>query len=171
MTSGKRTCFEAGGHRTKEGKECHYFVTADQTSCPHHDPNKSRQTEILQKAQRQRKEAAIPDIVSNDFATVEDCLKVRAQVVKELTDKKVPDLRRLDMILKATNGASQDHAVRAMERQNELLLRLDGKGLGVAALQKLRESPLRVLPGRLRHVDGPPKPTDPNETPDDPKGA
>ncbi len=170
MTDSLKTCGEFG-HLTKAGKPCGYKIPAGHTACLHHGTDKTAQRAMLEKAVKHRREAAIPDIVSNGFATVEDCLKVRAQVVKELTDKKVPDLRRLDMILKATTGASQDHAVRAMERQNELLLRLDGKGLGVAALQKLRESPLRVLPGRLRRIDEPAKPTDPDDTSEEPKGS
>ena len=67
MADGKLTCFQAGGHRTKSGKECGYFVAPEATSCPHHAADKSRQTELLQKAQRQRKEAAIPSIDTNNF--------------------------------------------------------------------------------------------------------
>jgi hypothetical protein len=153
MTEGKRTCFEAGGHRTKTGKECRYFVAADQTSCPHHSIDKSRQMEILAKAQRQRKEAAIPNVETGNFKTTDDCLRVRAKVVEILCKDKVVDFRRLDMILKAATGASGDHATRATEEQNRLLLMLDGHGAGIAVMQRLRDSPVRVLPGKHKVLD------------------
>ena len=151
--NGKRTCFEAGGHRTKTGKECGYFVAPDQTSCPHHAADTSRQAEILQKAQRQRKEAAIPNVDTNNFETVGDCLRVRAKVVEILCKEKTVDFRRLDMILKAATGSSADHATKAMEKQNEILLALNGHGAGLAMLQRLKEAPLRVLPGKRKILD------------------
>jgi hypothetical protein len=40
------------------------------------------------------------------------------------------------------------HGVKAAEEQNKILLLLDGHGAGLAAMQRLKESPLRVLPGR-----------------------
>ena len=40
-TNGKRTCFQVGGHRTKSGKECGYFVAPGATSCPHHAADKT----------------------------------------------------------------------------------------------------------------------------------
>jgi len=152
-TNGKRTCFEAGGHRTKSGEPCGYFVAPEATSCPHHAADKTRQTEILVKAQRQRKEAAIPNIDTGEFKTTDDCLRVRAKVVEILCKEKTVDFRRLDMILKAATGASADHATKAMEKQNEILLALNGHGAGLAMLQRLKEAPLRVLPGKRKVLD------------------
>lgn len=153
QTNGRRTCFEAGGHRTKAGQPCGYFVAPGETSCPHHSEDKSRQAEILAKAQRQRKEAAIPNVDTNEFRSIDDCLRVRAEVVKILCREKVVDHRRLDAILKACSGASQDHSTKILERQNEILLSLSGHGAGVAMLQRLREAPLRVLPGKQKVLD------------------
>lgn len=151
--TGRRTCFEAGGHLKKDGQPCRYFVAPEATSCPHHAEDKTRQSEILAKAQRQRKEAAIPNVDTNGFKTVDDCLRVRGEVVNIVCRDKVVDFRRLDMILKACTGASADHATKAVERQNEILLSLSGHGAGVAMLQRLREAPLRVLPGKRKVLD------------------
>lgn len=152
MISGLKTCGEFG-HLTKAGKPCGYKIPAGAVACLHHSQDKAAQRSMLDKAVKQRREAAIPDIETNGFATIEDCLKVRAQIVRELTEKKVPDLRRLDLVLKAANGASADHAVKAAERTNELLLQLNGHGAGIAMLQRLREAPLRVLPGKRKALD------------------
>ena len=84
---------------------------------------------------------------------MEDCLRTRAAVVAILCKDKVVDFRRLDMILKAATGASADHATKAMEKQNEILLALSGHGAGVAMLQRLKEAPLRVLPGKHKVFD------------------
>jgi hypothetical protein len=153
MTEGKRTCFEAGGHLTKSGQPCGYFVAPEATSCPHHAVDKAQQKEILAKAQRQRKEATIPNVDTNSFKTVDDCLRVRGEVVNIVCREKVVDFRRLDMILKAASGASADHATKAIERQNEILLSISGHGAGVAMLQRLKEAPLRVLPGKHKVLD------------------
>jgi hypothetical protein len=152
MISGLKACGEFG-HLTKAGKPCGYKIRAGATACLHHSQDKAAQRSMLDKAVKQRREATIPDIETNGFATIEDCLKVRTQIVRELTEKKVPDLRRLDLVLKAANGASADHAVKAAERTNELLLQLNGHGAGIAMLQRLREAPLRVLPGKRKALD------------------
>lgn len=152
MTSDLKTCGEFG-HLTKAGTPCGYKIPAGATACLHHTENKDAQRSMIEKAMKQRREASIPDIEPNGFATIEDCLKVRAQIVRELTEKKVPDLRRLDLVLKAANGASADHAVKAAERTNELLLQLSGHGAGLAMLQRLKEAPLRVLPGKRKVLD------------------
>lgn len=144
---GRLRCGEFG-HLGKKGTPCQYVIYRPATACMHHTEDKTRQTEVLERARRASKEASVPDIDTHNFATIADCLRVRAQVVKELTTKSRPDVKKLDLILKATSGASADHGVAAQQRTNEILLMLDGHGAGVAALQRLRESSVRVLPGR-----------------------
>lgn len=152
---GRLRCGEFG-HVGKSGKPCHYVIYAPATACFHHDPadpGKTRQTEVLSRARQAAKESNTPEIETNGFKTIEDCLRVRALVVQELCSKPRPNMRALDMILKATSGASADHAVKAQERTNELLLMLDGHGAGIAVLQRLRDAPLRVLPGKRKVLD------------------
>ena len=137
------------GHKAKDGQPCQFRIPHGATSCHHHDPDPSRAKAINFHAVQAQRQAKLPtDLDTNGFETVGDCLKVRAKVVDILKTEKKPDYRRLDMILKATSGASSDHATKALEEQNKLLLALDGHGPGLAALQRLRESPVRVLPGK-----------------------
>ncbi len=146
------------GHKTKTGASCGYRLADEATACPHHSADKTKQQALIKKAMSARREAALPDTVStNDFATIDDSLRVRAQVVEILRMAKQPDYRRLDMILKATTGASSDHATKAMKEQNDILLMLEGHGAGVAALQRMKASSLRVLP-RKRTTDKEPDP-------------
>ncbi len=137
------------GHRAKNGAACQFRIPDGATSCHHHDTDPTRAREINFNAVQAQRQAKLPtDLDTNNFETVGDCLKVRAKVVEILKTDKKPDYRRLELILKATSGASSDHATKAMEEQNKLLLALDGHGPGLAALQRLKESPIRVLPGK-----------------------
>ena len=137
------------GHKSRDGQPCKFRIPHGATSCHHHDPDPSRARAINFNAVQAQRQARLPSgLDTNDFETVGDCLRVRAQVVELLKKERKPDYRRLDMILKATSGASADHATKALEDQNKLLLALDGHGPGLAALQRLKESPVRVLPGK-----------------------
>ena len=137
------------GHKTKDGQPCQFKIPDEAFSCHHHDPDPTRAKAILASAVSAQRDLRLPhDLKTNDFATVGDCLAVRAAVVEILKKERKPDYRRLDMILKSTSGASADHATKALEEQNKLLLALDGHGPGLAALQRLKESPIRVLPGK-----------------------
>jgi hypothetical protein len=137
------------GHKSRDGQLCKFRIPDGSTSCHHHDTDQTRAREINFNAVQAQRQAKLPtDLETNNFETVGDCLKVRAQVVDRLKTEKKPDYRRLDMILKATSGASSDHATKALEEQNKLLLALDGHGSGLVALQRLKDSPVRVLPGK-----------------------
>ncbi len=151
---GRFRCGEFG-NRTKSGSFCGYVVPPGKKYCLHHDPDpqKKHQTAVLTRARQALRESTVPDIETNGFESIDHCLKVRAAVVKELTTKPRPNMRALDMILKACNGASADHGVKVQQKTNEILLMLDGHGAGVAALQRLRESSVRVLPGRKKILD------------------
>src|SRR5262245_471081 len=137
------------GHKSKDGQPCQFNLPEGVTACHHHDTDQTRAKAILARATAAVQEMRLPDdLETNNFETVNDCLKVRAKVVDILKTEKKPDYRRLELILKATSGASSDHATKAMEEQNKLLLALDGHGPGLAALQRLKDSPIRVLPGK-----------------------
>ena len=137
------------GHKSRDGRPCGFKIPDSAQACHHHDPDPTRAREISFSAVQAQRQARLPSgLDTNDFETVGDCLRVRAQVVELLKKERKPDYRRLDMILKATSGASADHATKALEEQNKLLLALDGHGPGLAALQRLKESPVRVLPGK-----------------------
>ena len=137
------------GHKARDGCPCGFKIPDTPLACHHHDADPSRAKAINFNAVQAQRQAKLPtDLNTNDFQTVGDYLKVRAKVVDILKKDKKPDYRRLELILKATSGASSDHATKAMEEQNKLLLALDGHGPGLAALQRLKESPIRVLPGK-----------------------
>lgn len=139
------------GHLGKNGEPCGFRIGDDETACYHHTTDKTRQRRIIESAhvaRRTMRQDSLRKIETGDFQTIEDCLRVRAQVVQILKEEQSPDYRKLEMILKATSGASTDHATKAAKEQNEILLMLDGHGAGVAALQRLRDSSVRVLPGR-----------------------
>lgn len=144
----KRICGDFG-HKKKSGEPCGFSVPEGKTCCHHHDPDPTRANEIRQRAAQAVSESRLPaELVTNDFRTVEDCLRVKAQLVEMLKKEKKPDYRRLELILKITSSATADHAAKAVEEQNRLLLALDGHGPGLAVLQRLKESPVRVLPGK-----------------------
>lgn len=139
------------GHKAKDGRPCGFRIADHETACYHHSEDKTRQKRIIEKmhvTHRTMRVEALNQIQTNEFRTIDDCLRVRSQIVEVLKKEKSPDYRRIEMILKATTGASTDHSTKAMRDQNEILLMLDGHGKGVAALQRLRESAVRVLPGR-----------------------
>lgn len=145
-----KTCGQFG-YVGKNGKPCGYRIGDGETACFHHTEDKTKQKRVMEALHvgvRTMRQESLAKIETNDFRTIEDCLKVRAQVVDVLKRERSPDYRKLDMILKATSGASTDHATKAAKEQNEILLMLDGHGAGVAALNRLRESSVRVLPGR-----------------------
>lgn len=148
-----RLCGEISGCRTKSGELCKFILPEGEDFCQHHNPDQSRRRKTIEKATNAQQNAKIHNIETNGFKSLDDCLAVRAEVVRICSKDKAVDFRRLDMILKATTGASADHATKATEKQNELLLALGGHGAGIAMLQRLREAPLRVLPGRRKALD------------------
>ncbi len=162
------------GHTKKDGSPCRYIVYPPAKACLHHAADKTKQREVLERARRASKEASLPAIDCNNFETIQDCLTVRAAVVKELTTKPRPNYRALDMILKACTGASADHGVKAAEKTNELLLALSGHGAGLQMLERLRTAKLRVLPGKrgpaLEVIPASDKP-EPSNTPTEPEEA
>ncbi len=137
------------GHKAKDGHPCGFKIADTAFSCHHHATDKTRQREIVDAMRLAQKQLRIPDsIKANGFQTTDDCLRVYSQIVDILTTEKHPDIKRLNVAIRATNGAMNAHGVKAAEEQNKILLLLDGHGAGLAAMQRLKESPLRVLPGR-----------------------
>ncbi len=137
------------GHKKRDGHPCQFKISDDAVACHHHAADQTRAREILSSAILARKQLRIPDsITTNRFHTTDDCLRVFSQIVDILTTEKHPDLKQLETAIRATNGAMNAHGVKAAEEQNKILLLLDGHGAGLAAMQRLKESPLRVLPGR-----------------------
>lgn len=148
-----RFCGDVSGSLTKAGELCKFILPEGEDFCQHHSADKTRQQATIEKCNKALREAKIPNVETRGFQSPDDCLRVRAKVVEILCKDKVVDFRRLDMILKAATGASGDHATKAQEEQNRLLLMLDGHGAGLAVLQRLHDAPVRVLPGRKRMLD------------------
>lgn len=148
-----RLCGEVGGFRTKSGELCKFILPEGENACRHHSEDRTRDERIKKNSKESISNAKIPNIKTNDFRTLDDCIATKAGIVKELGRKQPVDFRRLELILKCATSASGDHATKAVEKQNELLLALGGHGAGVAMLQRLREAPIRVLPGRRKALD------------------
>lgn len=133
---------------TKTGTPCGYRVY-DTEFCPHHDPDKTRQEELLEKAQAGRIVKTIPDEIEIDeLSTSKDIQYGFQQVIKAASTKKGVDLKRLDVVIRALNGANAVQQTEEIREQNRILLMLDGHGASLAAIQRLKDAPTRQLPGR-----------------------
>lgn len=141
------------GFLTKAGQPCRFILPDGENACQHHSADQTRRQRVLERAEKARREAKIHHIETNGFASLEDCLRVKARIVEIAGKDEALDFRRLELMLKCATSASGDHATKAQEKQNELLLALDGHGAGIAILNRLKEAPVRVLPGRRKVLD------------------
>ena len=152
MSKGSRVACGDYGHKTKGGEPCGFWLGTGQTSCPHHDPSdKSRQAEIHRKADAAKITRTIPDQIEiTDLSTSKDIQFGFQQVIKAASTQKSIDLKRLEVVIKALNGANSVQQTEEIREQNRILMMLDGHGASIAALQRLREAPVKALPGRKK---------------------
>lgn len=103
----------------------------------------------MKKAQLGSMAKDIPDEIEiTELSTSKDIQFGFQQVIKAASTKKKVDLKRLDVVIRALNGANAVQQTEEIREQNRILLMLDGHGASVAALQRLREAPTKALPGR-----------------------
>lgn len=144
------------GEPTKSGASCGYKLADDEQYCPHHDPDKSRQERIVRKAAVGREAKDIPDEIEiTELATSKDIQFGFQQVIKAASTKKKVDLKRLDVVIRALNGANAVQQTEEIREQNRILMMLDGHGASLAAIQRLKDAPTRQLPGRKLKQIGP----------------
>lgn len=142
------------GAATKGGKSCGYKVADEEKWCPHHDPDPTRRERILKRAQLGQEAREMPDEIKIvDLSTSKDLQYGFQQVIKAASSKAKVDLKRLDVVIRALNGANAVQQTEEIREQNRILMLLDGHGASVAALQRLKEAPTKALPGRkLRQI-------------------
>lgn len=141
------------GHLTKAGKPCRFRILAGMESCQHHDTNGTRREKIQKKAEAAALLREMPDKIRiTDLSTSADIQLGFQQVIKAASSQKSVDTRRLDVVIKALNGANAVQQTEAIREQNRILLMLDGHGASLAALQRLKDAPVRPLPKRKMTV-------------------
>jgi len=171
MSKGPRIACGAYGYKTKTGEPCGFWLGKGQTSCPHHDPDpaKKRQGKLLEKMRAGALMQTIPDEIEiTELSTSKDIQFGFQQVIKAASTQKSIDLKRLEVVIKALNGANAVQQTEEIREQNRILMMLDGHGASIAALQRLRDAPVKALPGRKKKLGAEPKcgesrPTEPIE--------
>lgn len=98
----------------------------------------------------------IPDEIEiTELSTSKDIQFGFQQVIKAASTKKKVDLKRLDVVIRALNGANAVQQTEEIREQNRILMMLDGHGASLAAIQRLKDAPTRQLPGRKLKQIGP----------------
>jgi hypothetical protein len=88
--------------------------------------------------------------------TLEDCRRMYAAIARAAADTETPiDPRRLEALTKATNGAVTVQNVQATKELAEALLKTEGHGASLLAIQRLKEGPKRRLPRLVKPVPAP----------------
>ena len=146
QTAHMPTCGESG-YVTKAGTPCGFRVGKGK-ACPHHDPDPTRLARIQAKSRIGVEAAAIPQGLKwNTLETVAQIRDGYAQVVSIASSQRRVDLKRLDVIIRALNGATGLVQVEAMKDLNETLLRAEGHGAGLVILEGLKAGAKKRLPG------------------------
>jgi hypothetical protein len=146
--SGVKRCGEFG-HVGKNGLPCQYKIYGQATCCPHHDEDKARQTTLLAKARAGGVAMRLPEAIDlGGLQTLADLKRGFSQVVRNAATEKHVDLKRLDVIIRALNGANAVLQTEATKELTDTLLKLDGQAAGVMAVQRLKEAQVLVLPKR-----------------------
>lgn len=161
------------GHKTKMGKPCRYRIKPGLQCCPHHDPDPERWEGIQRKADAGKITRTIPDQIEiTDLATSQDIQFGFQQVIKAASTQKSIDLKRLDVVIRALNGANAVQQTEEIREQNRILMMLDGHGASIAALQRLKDAPVKALPGRKpKTLVGGPKASQPVEATPQPSAS
>lgn len=137
------------GGTTKAGKPCRYILGEGEKWCPHHDADPTRRERLVKRAMLGAEARVMPDEIKIvDLSTSKDLQYGFQQVIKAASSKAKVDLKRLDVVIRALNGANAVQQTEEIREQNRILLMLDGHGASVAALQRLRDAPTKALPGR-----------------------
>lgn len=110
----------------------------------------------MKKAQLGSMAKDIPDEIEiTELSTSKDIQFGFQQVIKAASTKKKVDLKRLDVVIRALNGANAVQQTEEIREQNRILMMLDGHGASLAAIQRLKDAPTRQLPGRKLKQIGP----------------
>lgn len=142
------------GHKTKTGQPCGYRIAENAEACPHHSPNpwaREFQKKGLQLCRTKR----LPEGIDvENLETVDDLLALYARVARSADKQKDVDHKRLDIIIRALNGANQVLQTKAMKELYEVALQLQGHGQSLLVLAQLKNGPSRPLPGVRAMLEG-----------------
>jgi hypothetical protein len=78
--------------------------------------------------------------------TVEDLQHSYAEVIRQTCAKDTPDLKRLELILKALSGANAVLQTATIKELNDTVLRAEGHGPALVILEGLKAGRMRRLP-------------------------
>jgi phosphomannomutase len=144
------------GHTSKAVRPCGFKIGDNALSCHHHSEDKSREKEICAEAVVSRKYKRLPeDFEIGELRTVEEIQRGYTQVVKSALADRHADLRRLDTIIRALNGAATALQTQTVRELNDTLLRAEGHGPALVILEGLKTSRMRRLPGVLHALPTP----------------
>jgi hypothetical protein len=138
------------GYVTKEGKPCGYRMPDTATSCPHHDPAGTARAQAFQRRGGetvQQKRLPKEIAVTASVKTVEELQGTYEAVIQEVCTAKKPDLKRMDVILRALSGATAVLQTQAVKELNETVLRAEGHGPALVILEGLKAGRTKRLPG------------------------
>jgi hypothetical protein len=139
-----------GGHKRRDGLPCQFKIPDERASCHHHAEDQTRAKEILSSAIQARKLLRLPDSIDvGDLASLEAVQRGYASVVKIAATDRHADLKRLDVIVRALNGANTSLQTQALNDLNATIRIAEGHGPALVILEGLKSSQLRLrrLPG------------------------
>lgn len=139
------TCGEYG-HVTKTGAPCGFHVSGLATVCQHHDVDKTRQQRITTAGGKASHRMTKPVRMRAKIRTVEDLQHSYAEVIRQTCAKDTPDLKRLELILKALSGANAVLQTATIKELNDTVLRAEGHGPALVILEGLKAGRMRRLP-------------------------
>jgi hypothetical protein len=137
------------GHVTKDGRPCGYVVGKGATACPHHSGDPDRVKAFQRRGGETSQEKRLPRAIGivASVQTARGLQETYESVIQEVCTAKKPDLKRMDVILKALSGANAVLQTEAVKELNETVLKAEGHGPALVILEGLKAGRTRRLPG------------------------
>lgn len=137
------------GFKTKSGAPCGFKIADEALCCQHHDVDKTRQRELIDKMRLAKTQLRLPsDIDVGELNSLPEIQAGYRAVVNIAAREKGADLKRLDVITRALNGANTALQTQVLRELNDTILRAEGMGPALILLDGLRKRPTSRLPGR-----------------------
>ena len=138
----------SSGHKAKDGRPCGYRIAETADSCPHHAPGGSKAKDFQAKGLMASKFKRVPANVDvTGLETADAILGILAQVAVTAAKDPNPDLKRLDVIIRACNGANAVLQTKAIKELNDTIMRTEGHGPAFLLLERFKTGSSRPLPG------------------------
>lgn len=144
------------GHTSKAGRPCGFKIGDNALSCHHHALDKTREREIVSSAKLARKQLRLPESIDvGDLQMIGDLQRGFASVVRIAATDRHADLKRLDVLIRALNGANGVLQTAAVKELNETVLKAEGHGAALVILEGLKAGKTRRLPGLVSALPAP----------------